>query len=152
MGWNYLSIPKIQQLHRWSVGMGKWFHSILYNRYHYLSMLVKGATEIRIAFPCHHVIMREHNRQITISINVTIVERDKPCCFRWEYAHTFCPQFTFQWNSKVWKPDERKNGVYQCYIYVTINSVIIYLFIYWDNALSQSSWFACVGDSKLMCK
>ena len=26
MGWNYLSIPKLQWLHRWSLGMAKYFH------------------------------------------------------------------------------------------------------------------------------
>ena len=25
MGWNYLSIPKLHRLYRWSLGMGKWF-------------------------------------------------------------------------------------------------------------------------------
>ena len=39
MGWNYLSIPKLQRLHRWSLGMDKWFHSTLYNGCNYLSML-----------------------------------------------------------------------------------------------------------------
>ena len=39
MGWNYLSIPKLQRLHRWSLGMDKLFHPIHYNVYNYLSML-----------------------------------------------------------------------------------------------------------------
>ena len=37
MKWNHLSIPK---LHRWSLGMGKWFHPILYRACAYLSMLI----------------------------------------------------------------------------------------------------------------
>ena len=39
MGWNYLSIPKLQRLHRWSLGMDKQFHPIFYNGCNYLSML-----------------------------------------------------------------------------------------------------------------
>ena len=39
MGWNYLSIAKLQRLHRWSLGMDKWFHPTLYNECNYLSML-----------------------------------------------------------------------------------------------------------------
>ena len=38
MRWNYLSIPKLQRLHRWSLGMDK-FHPIHYNGCNYLSML-----------------------------------------------------------------------------------------------------------------
>ena len=33
MGWNYLSIQKVQTLHRWSLGMDKWFHPALYWAY-----------------------------------------------------------------------------------------------------------------------
>ena len=39
MGWNYLSIPKLQRLHRWSLGMDKYFHPTHYNGCDYLSML-----------------------------------------------------------------------------------------------------------------
>ena len=39
MGWNYLSIPKLQRLHCWSLGMDKWFHPTVYNGCDYLSML-----------------------------------------------------------------------------------------------------------------
>ena len=39
MGWNYLSIPKLQQLHRWSLGMDKLFHPALHNGCNYISML-----------------------------------------------------------------------------------------------------------------
>ena len=38
MGWNYLSIPKLQRLHRWSLAMDKSLHPILYNGCNYLSM------------------------------------------------------------------------------------------------------------------
>ena len=39
MGCNYLSIPKLQRLHRWRLGMDKRFHPTHYNGYIYLSML-----------------------------------------------------------------------------------------------------------------
>ena len=39
MGWNYFSIPKLQRLHRWSLGMDKWFHPTHYDGCNYLSML-----------------------------------------------------------------------------------------------------------------
>ena len=39
MEWNYLSIPKLQRLHRWSLEMDKWFHPTLYQRGDYSSML-----------------------------------------------------------------------------------------------------------------
>ena len=39
MGWNYLSIPKLQRLHRWSLGMDKLFHPALYWACNYLSVI-----------------------------------------------------------------------------------------------------------------
>ena len=39
MGWNYLSIPKLQRCNRWSLGMDKWFHPKLCWTCDYLSML-----------------------------------------------------------------------------------------------------------------
>ena len=39
MGWNYVSIPKLQRLHRGTWAMDKQFHRTLYNRCDYLSML-----------------------------------------------------------------------------------------------------------------
>ena len=39
MGWNYLSIPKLQRCNRWSLGMDKQFHPTFYNGCNYLSML-----------------------------------------------------------------------------------------------------------------
>ena len=51
MGWNYVSILKLQRLYRWSLGMDKWFHPTLYWVCNYvfmlewkLSMLVKGVS------------------------------------------------------------------------------------------------------------
>ena len=39
MGWNYLSIPKLQRCNRWSLGMDEQFHSTLYWACNKLSML-----------------------------------------------------------------------------------------------------------------
>ena len=39
VGWNYLSITKLQQCNRWSLGMDKLFHPTVYNGCNYLSML-----------------------------------------------------------------------------------------------------------------
>ena len=39
MGWNYLAIPKLQRLYRWSLGMDKSFHLTLYWACVYLFML-----------------------------------------------------------------------------------------------------------------
>ena len=39
MGWNYLPIPKLQRLHRWSLRMDNQFHPIICNGWNYLSIL-----------------------------------------------------------------------------------------------------------------
>ena len=39
MEWNNLSIPKLQRCNRWSLGMDKYFHLMLYWSCDYLSML-----------------------------------------------------------------------------------------------------------------
>ena len=39
MGWNYLSIPKLQRLHRWGLEMDKQFHPALYNGCNHLYVL-----------------------------------------------------------------------------------------------------------------
>ena len=39
MGWNYLSIPKLQRCNRWSLRMDKQFHPTFYQACNYLSML-----------------------------------------------------------------------------------------------------------------
>ena len=39
MGFNYLSIPKLQRLHRWCLGMDKWFHNTRYYECDQFSML-----------------------------------------------------------------------------------------------------------------
>ena len=54
--WNYLYIPKLQWLHRWSLGMDKWFHPTLYNGRNYLSMLGLKLKHVSKRGPrAHHV-------------------------------------------------------------------------------------------------
>ena len=68
MEWIYLSIPKFQRLHCWSLGVEKSFHPTLYNGYNYLSMLrlklihvsKKGASALSVG--CFH-----QYRRITVS-------------------------------------------------------------------------------------
>ena len=47
MGWNYLSIPKLQWCHCWSLGRDKLFHPTLYNGCNYLSM--QGLNSIHVS-------------------------------------------------------------------------------------------------------
>ena len=54
MGWNYLSIPKLQRLHRWSLGMDKKSHPLLYWACDYLSMLVLKLNHISKSGPRWH--------------------------------------------------------------------------------------------------
>ena len=46
MGWNCLSIPKRQRLHRWSLGMDKWSHPTHYRACDCLSMLGLGLNHV----------------------------------------------------------------------------------------------------------
>ena len=39
VGLNYLSIPKLERLRRWSLGMNKYFHPTFYNGCDYFPML-----------------------------------------------------------------------------------------------------------------
>ena len=39
MGWNYQFIPKLQRLHRWNLGMDKYFQHTVYSACDYLSLL-----------------------------------------------------------------------------------------------------------------
>ena len=54
-GWNYLSIPKLQQLHRQCLGMDKLFHPTFHNGCNYLSLL---------GFKFNLVSRRSHRRYV----------------------------------------------------------------------------------------
>ena len=54
MGWNnYLSIPKLQRLHCWSLGMDRLFHSTLHTGCNYLSMLGSKLNHVSKRSPCY---------------------------------------------------------------------------------------------------
>ena len=55
MGWNYLSIPKLQWLYRWSLGMGKWSHPTLEWTCDYSSMLRLKLNHVSKMGPRGHV-------------------------------------------------------------------------------------------------
>ena len=57
MDWNYLSIPKLQQCNRWSLGMDKKFHPTLCWACDYLSMLVLKLNHVsKRGYSSHHLI------------------------------------------------------------------------------------------------
>ena len=61
MGWNYLSIPKLQRLHRWSLGMDKVISThTLYWACNYLSML--GLKLIHVSKRVHWSILPSATR------------------------------------------------------------------------------------------
>ena len=58
MGWNYLSIPKLQRFHRWSLGIDKYFHSALYKVCNYISMLGLQFIYVYKRAPGRHALSR----------------------------------------------------------------------------------------------
>ena len=78
MGWNALSILKLQRLHRWSLGMDKLFHPTLHKGCNYLSMLglkliqvsKKGSRCDRWRLRCceyfPHIFIFPHNNQCIV--------------------------------------------------------------------------------------
>ena len=77
-GWNYLSIPKLQRLHRWCLGMDKSRHPTLYDGCKYLSTLGSKLTNISIIKRANSVIMTlsickiYNSREINTSCNIII--------------------------------------------------------------------------------
>ena len=80
MGWNYLSILKLQRLHRWSLGMDKLFHPALYWACNYLSV---------IGLKLIHII-KETLGVLVYSISQEICTRFLLCCaLLWLYIDWF---------------------------------------------------------------
>ena len=74
MGWNYLSIPKLQRLHRWSLGMDKSFHATLYNVCDYLSMLRLKLNHVSKSGPWRCALMIPTTRTVArAAISVAIL-------------------------------------------------------------------------------
>ena len=93
MGWNYLSIPKLQRCNRWSLGMDKYFHHTFYQACDYLSML--GLTLL------NHVNTRGHGYQcfvwvaIDMSCMITLSTQKNLCNFYWQVSDTMATKTTF---------------------------------------------------------
>ena len=62
MAWNYLSIPKLQRLHLWSLGKDKWFHPTHYIGCNYLSMLGFKLNHVRKRgpWPSEETVLKNH--------------------------------------------------------------------------------------------
>ena len=58
MGWNYLSIPKLQRFQHWNLEMDKWFHPTLYWACNYLSMLESKFIHVNRSSPMSHFTQR----------------------------------------------------------------------------------------------
>ena len=56
VGWNYLSIPKLQQCDRWSLVMNKQFHPTLYDGRDYLSMQGLELNNVSIRGPIWYLV------------------------------------------------------------------------------------------------
>ena len=67
MGWNYLSVPKLQWWHRWSLGMDKLFHLTFYNGCYYLSMLGLKLIHVSRVGGCERVFTPVRWRQVRLS-------------------------------------------------------------------------------------
>ena len=101
-GWNYLAIPKLQRLHRWSLELEKWLNHILYNGCNYLFML--GLKLIRVSKrhhppPAHARIHASHMVNSLISGHISRPIGNKS--FKWvksswfyscSYRRWFCMQ------------------------------------------------------------
>ena len=80
MGWNYLSIHKLQRLHLWSLGMDKYFHPIFYKGCGYLFML--GLKLIHASKRGHRSLVSL--RYLTIGI---CLENHDECIYIYVYFH-----------------------------------------------------------------
>ena len=85
MGWNYLSIPKLQQCNRWSLGMDKLFHPTLHCACDYLSMMGLKLFHVNKRGPwCHSIFLsttqwwRQGTSKTFMTINCLKVQRLPP--------------------------------------------------------------------------
>ena len=92
MGWNYLSIPKLQRLHRWSLRMDKQFHPTLYQACNYLYML---------GLKLNHVSKRGHS-QWTGSSLVQIRTCQCPMSQIWIKSQNHTTLHSWSCSSKYW--------------------------------------------------
>ena len=102
MGWNYLSIPKLQHCNSWSLGIDMWIHPTFYWTCDYLSMQGLKLPYVSKKVPCcfydcehiaprahHHLsgsIRRDHPphlvQRITMDLEVSVVVHSLACMAR----------------------------------------------------------------------
>ena len=128
MRWNYLSIPKLQRLHRWSLGMDKQFHPIHYNGCNYLSMLGLKLNHVSKRGHCRPYCIRFFDNTIDwTSINwVSIIDWDKVPVFPrytddriWQYnhlRHTTTIKYDNNWKGGYFRFDDDNKMDYYKYI------------------------------------
>ena len=85
MGRDYLSIPKLQELHRWSLVRDKYFHPTLYNGCNCFSMLRLKLKHVSEKSPCS---TENHNPGKWLSIKPTLEIQSKceNCSFKKMYV------------------------------------------------------------------
>ena len=123
MGWNYLSIPKLQRCNRWSLGMDKLFHLTLYQT-HYLTMLIKGGTGCKSFITAVLSKDKIFSSGLVVNVGLFVViwpffQRLLPCISkRHFYFHK--PSFPFQIPLSTWK------AVYplSMYVLLQLNKII----------------------------
>ena len=86
MEWNYTSIPKLQRLHLWSLGMDKWFHPTLYTGHNCLCTV-----ELKL----NHVSKSSSNIGYPYDINLYLKSFENP-----SFQNINCSCQTF-WNITV---------------------------------------------------
>ena len=86
MGSNFISIPKLQRLPRWSLGMDKQFHLTLFLACYYLSMLGLKLNHVSKRGPRNYIfcvlvgIIFTHTAQLTIGSCHFVVTCDTRSC------------------------------------------------------------------------
>ena len=103
MGWNYLSMPKLQRLHRWSLGIDKQFHPTLYNGCswhrspHISTHDVQNIVEkiLRYTGLFYHIWMFRWHRQLKCSLSLS-EDKNQFILHRQYYDHWWLVDSTSQ--------------------------------------------------------
>ena len=152
MGWNYLSIPKLQRCNRWSLGMDKQFHRTLYNGCNYLCM-----SGVKL----NHVGKRDPRTSTTARLREIVRTGENPR--RYSFALTFIILFQFKTfivgvELKCWQYSvhhlhiqnvivERKRGVNHDYSRPTLFRISPNMLVYRVTALH---WTLVAGQTRAL--
>ena len=90
MGWNYLSIPKLQRWNRWSLGMDKKFHSTLSWACNCFSMLGLKLNEISKWAPGLLLSWTELQHKHISSVPGRSFKHYLPWLINWEFPNFWC--------------------------------------------------------------